>query len=288
MPTYRFSLIFVLSLFLTAVVAAEDAADTEDPTSIAVTPWLVLDAAPLAAPAFSEDSADLLQGLTLAESDLWPAEGRTAHFPPGRTATWRAATAPLDLGTPDGPRALWLATVLTADRFIDANLEVTSGDLLRVWVNGEEAAIQKEAGDEPTEASATLALDAGSHRVLVLAVRDAEAPSETWTVGAHLEVTPELAAAVSFGTQAERRLAIDDLLEPPRAQSVDVAPGGDLIAVTFRRPAAPSEGGESWVDILTEDGEVIRTLRQSPSSFAWSPKADGTFAYLVSAGGAQQ
>ncbi|MEO1086589.1 MAG: prolyl oligopeptidase family serine peptidase, partial [Acidobacteriota bacterium] len=41
-------------------------------------------------------------------------------------------------------------------------------------------------------------------------------------------------------------------------------------------------------DILTPDAETIRTLRQSPSSFAWSPKADGTFAYLVSAGGAQQ
>ncbi|MEM6792652.1 MAG: S9 family peptidase [Acidobacteriota bacterium] len=288
------ALAVLLALLLPALSSAAEPPEPGDgdpgAATLDVSRWLMVGPAGIRLPAFHGDASyslgDWLLEPSLDLEDRWPEDGGAAPWPAASGAAWRAMAAPdnvltLDTGEHEGPAAAWLATWIDADRFTEATLRLESPHLLRVLLNGEQVAIKKEAGEAKAEVTAELHLDTGHHRLMVLAVKDPEA-EDPWTLEASLSTPGALASSVRFATRAERPLALDDLLEPPRANSVDLSRGGRFLAVGMRSSAAPTDTQRTWIDIYeTASGRLVHTLQRQTTAFQWSPAEESGFLFAA-------
>jgi dipeptidyl aminopeptidase/acylaminoacyl peptidase len=302
MPRPSLASLPILALFLLAVPLGAVEEGEAPKAQVSVDTWLVLGPAPLALPVFAgeegEDGGkveakDLLAAVhlpleTVAPTAAWPAEGGAAALEGAGAAAWRRATGAVELEYHGGGPALaYLAAYVTTERFIEAELTVSSSQRLRVWVDGQQVADKTDASKkgEAGKATATVALPTGKHLVLVKALADAEGPAG-WTVAAELAVAEDRRGAVALDADPAHGLGIADLLDVDQVTGLAVSPGGDLVAVELENPTVPADHQERWVEVRrTGDGEVVRAFRGAPrvESFAWGP--DGRYSYVTRDGG---
>lgn len=273
------------------------------PDTVSVASWLVLGPVATPPPAFHDadergfDAADLLAASTLEIEVPWPEAGATVPGPDGDPLRWSERSPASGDVRLDRPRSdlgqAWLAAYVEVDRFTDAELVVETGAPVRVSLDGEQVAERTAAGDQPVTAS--LALTPGAHLLAVETVvgpadggegasdageADEGGPPDGWRIRAGL-VPEDTAAAVRLSTDPRRAVRVADLLDTETVSEVRVSPDGRHVALTFRRPAAPAEGGETWLEVRrTADGAVVRSFRGvgDVSGFRWGPDA-GTFAF---------
>ena len=143
--------------------AAQEAEETPTAT-VEIGSWLVAGPVPSPMPAFAgevplgdEDPlkpAALLPERPRDPREPWPAAGMERVWPGGERTAWRAvpgATVELAGGAGERSRIAYLATYVEVDRFVVATLEVVSGHLVRVFVDGERVAEKSSADDVPDE-----------------------------------------------------------------------------------------------------------------------------------------
>ncbi|MDY7095494.1 MAG: S9 family peptidase, partial [Acidobacteriota bacterium] len=151
---------------------------------------------------------------------------------------------------------------------------------VRLFLDGEQVAQRSRStgGDDNGEAEdeqdgmeplkAKLSLTPGKHLLLVMAVlepgnQDSQ-PLKT-TLSA-----PE--GVVTTSLEAQRSLALEDVLDVTTVENLALSADGSHLAVTLTRPAAPSPDSETWVEIRDAEGRVVSTLRGGEGSLVWAPE----------------
>jgi dipeptidyl aminopeptidase/acylaminoacyl peptidase len=271
-----------------APAAAEEASPPPEPRAeIAVGAWLQLGPVPVPRPAFAVEpgvsgeplAVAALLGAAFPEPPaVGPEAGDTVAWAGGGTLTWSSVAGEPAPGEPGGmPRAAWLAAYLTAERFVEAKLTVTTGHLARVFLDGEAVGEKTAADDadaaEPGTVTAEVALVTGEHRLWVELLADPAGPAD-WTAAAKLEVPESRAASLSVAASSRHGVAIADLLDVDAVTGLAVSAAGDLVAVELAHPSVPSDDRETWVEIRrTADGAPVTSFRGAPSveSFTWGP-----------------
>jgi dipeptidyl aminopeptidase/acylaminoacyl peptidase len=161
---HRKLLALLLSIFsLSAVVPGPSAAQEEEKAetaTVAVDRWLV--AGPVASPwpAFAGETGvarrealevgALLPDWPWKAGEPWPEAGAAFRWPGAGDVEWserQGETLSLDAADGSRPRLAWIATFVETDRFVEAQLTVSTPHLVRVFLDGEQVA-EKTAADE--------------------------------------------------------------------------------------------------------------------------------------------
>lgn len=280
---------------LAAVPAAVAAAGDSPPAEVALDAWLLLGPLDTALPAFHHEAPEgeqptgvdrLLETAHIEYPEVWPAPGDQVTWADGSELVWSPLAGSVSLAPGKTvPRVAYLATYVTAERFVEAELVVTSGHLARVLVDGEPVAEKTGADEgeagETGRARGEVALSRGKHLVLVKLLRDPDGPAG-WEATAHLEVAGERAADLAISVAPHHEIVLSDLLDVDAVTGLELSPDGRFLAVELANPTVPAEHRERWTEIRrTGDGEVVRSLRGSPEvvELAWGP--EGRFAYVT-------
>ena len=303
-----------LALILTPPIRAGGGED--EAISLPIRDWLVLGPVATALPAFSGEAdfgaAEMLESEVFDPAELRPAPGDAGPWP-ADDAAWTVRQAdPPGLDFPAGEETLgraWAAVYLSADRFLTAQLELRSGHLLRVFLDGEEVAKKTEVSEESGspepekkrrkrrgreaastdgaagELEAELHLATGQHLLLVEALRAPEAAGsgapQRWTLAGELSLAAERSGHLGMTVSPRHRLRLADLLEVEAVTAVHVSPDGAHVAIEMRRPAVPADDEEVWIEIRRiADGDEVRVVRGGARSFAWGPGGKH-FAYVT-------
>jgi dipeptidyl aminopeptidase/acylaminoacyl peptidase len=260
------------------LLAATTAPAAEGP-ALAVERWLVLGPFATPLPALADDdtlapigAAELLAQPPVVPDRLWPRAGQTVALPDGTAATWRetqAAAGRLELrGAPAAYNWAVLAAYVSTGTFTGARLSLASTQPFTAWLDGEKVAGRATADSAGTAVTAEVKLASGKHALVIVTLAGPAAPA--WTVTAQL--TPSRAeAALAADCSPRHAVRIEDYLDNPAISGLELSAGGDLVAVTMRRPEVPAPDSETWVEIRRAgDGAPVRTIRgDHAGSFTW-------------------
>ncbi len=266
MLSIRTALSWILAGFLISAAIPAAAAEADAAPRAVVREWRLLGPLLEPLPVFAGEEKDeatlkaLLEARPLPpEPDSRPAGHKLERL--GQEVSWRSgevgAGGAAVLSVPeggDGKRAAvaWVSTPLHTRRFLSFALEVESEHPVQAIIDG------KAVGEEDTE----LALDPGSHRLVVVTVYDpdVEAP---WAVTVSLE--GEHVEAVGMSTDSERDLEILDILDQTTVKDLDLSPEGDRVVLRMARIRPGTDDKETWVELRsTDDGRLLNTWRGSP------------------------
>jgi len=256
-------ILVVLSLSVVLPLLAEAAEESDEtPTAtVEVGSWLVAGPVPAPMPAFAEEvpfgeedplkPAALLPERPRDPREAWPAAGAEAVWPGGERTAWRSVSgAAVDLaeGGAERPRIAYLASYVEVDRFVEATLEVASGHLLRVFVDGEQVA-EKSSADEVADEEAEEG-DEGD---------EAEEGSEEAEEDEREEAAEEDEAEEAVEAEEREEAEETEEAEPPGA----VGPQGDERADEAEGEGAgedePEEGAEDDSGPGTASAEIELT-----------------------------
>lgn len=276
--------------------------------------WLLAGPAALPLPAFHDEDEhrkatfETLSSLPKIQvKDLWPQEAATLDWPGSAPLRWERVEAgseglELSAARSDVPQIAFLCAFVEADRFQKAELEVESGHLVRIFVDGELKAaksaaegvrrqdgLQEGSSPAPGKITADFHLAAGKHLIVVETLRHptSELP---WTVRAVLRSESENAeadnASLRATTSPEHGIRIADLLDPEAVSDLHLSESGRYLALRLRQPEVPAEDQEQWLEILNaDDGARVFSVRggDAVTAFAWAPD-DRHFSYSTRQG----
>ena len=260
------------------------------PRVVSLEPLLVAGPEPAPPPAFhdAEDhSFGPLELLGLDPTDLGrldPRVGDSLRTATGTTLTWAEEAAFFLPSSTARQRAL-AATSIQVDRYVEAKLVARTFHPLRVLVDGDEVGKQTktiEAGGELAEMTATLKLEPGAHRVVMVSVFDPTG-SDDWSIAAELQLDDDARdATVDVTAGGPRPVSVDDMLDTPAVSSIHASPDGALVAVLLRHPEVPADHATRWLEIRdAQDGSVVWSTAGIArlSGFDWHPKSPRRFRY---------
>lgn len=281
----KFALAAACSLTLAAALAAEDApqaaATAPAEREVAIERWLVAGPVDLAAPAFL--AAGEFEPLAVDPVDptrFDPREGSPLALP-GAAGSAGLAFRPGALSESSGakgPRLALLFARVRIDRFVKAELRLRSRHPLRAWLDGAKVADKAKAdavdAEKPDTAKADLALEPGSHRLLVASAYLPSGAAE-WQVEASLALKDAARdAVVDVVLEPLRSVAVDDFLDTEAISALELSPDGRFLAIAYRRPEVPADFAEHWIALVRRaDGSVLFDTRAlgNASSLAWLP-----------------
>jgi len=267
-----------------------NAALQKDAHHLTLSNWLILPPHAVPAPLF-HDVSDV-DGNTFKTKELLNASHHhfDGHFPEagvtfggvdGDLHTWRAVTLnedgviPLGHGTKE-KQVVYLATYLRADRWLQADLEITSRVLVKGWFAGEGIGTKStfEEGDKkPGSMKKSLKLERGNHLLLLKCV-----------IPAGMEVIPAMHASLKLKEPFDsddltvtlhpvNRKNILHILDGVKTTSVTPSPSGEYDLVSYREAISGTDRSESWSEIRrTADRKLIHSYRHaSVSQVQWLP-----------------
>ena len=259
--------------------------------TIPVNNWLVAPGPDRSLPAFAETknvqgdpftAKELFGFLPLEPGDLYPQEDQLLLQENGNRSRWAVATTDadgftgLEKSSPSTNATAFLASYISADRWMEVELEIRSRQKMEVYLNGERLGSKTTAqgtGEEPGKLSCEIKLATGKHRLLVYTMHAAD--DETpWQVAGSITL-PENDAADDITLELHPRQGknINHLLDGIKAGSTTLSPDASMYAVNFSRTLPPSDQSENWTEIKrVSDGKLIHSFRHaSIRNFSWAP-----------------
>jgi dipeptidyl aminopeptidase/acylaminoacyl peptidase len=268
-------------------------ASAEPSTTTTITEWLQLGPFQTSLPAFDNGSVKLNDLLIFEEmdiSDWWPAEKQIVSLNKSQQLKWNkvnATNGEIEFEKNDNSQIIYLASYLSVNRFVKAELKTVSPHLFQIYLDG--AAIKtKSTSEKPddkdeskSEIKETIKLETGKHLLLIKVLSDPENKSD-WNIKASLEVSQEFGQnPVSANTSPEQIMNIHRLLDGTKISDVSISPGGEFMSISYSQTQPPTDNVESWIEIYrTKGNKLILTLRGGlkVSNVKWSWQK-GIFAY---------
>ena len=285
-------LILIIGIFLSSsIVFSQDSAEKSTPTEI--TEWLQLGPFQTSLPAFDDGSIKLSDLLTFQEmnvSEWWPSEKQTVSLNKSQQLRWNkvnAMNSEVEFGKNDSPQIVYLASYLSVNRFVKAELKTVSTHLFQIYLDG--VVIKTKSTSEKTdsnddsnsEITQTIKLETGKHLLLIKALSDPENKSD-WNIKVSLEVSQEFGQnPVSINSSPEQIMNIHRLLDGTKISGVSISPDGEFMSISYSQTQPPTDNVESWIEIYRTNGnKLIQTLRGGlkVSNVKWSWQK-GVFAY---------
>jgi len=266
---------------------AQDRSENEHAT-MTISSWLKAGSFDVKMPAFSDQKS--VKGDTFGESDLLkfsfaevdaldPQEKNELTWKGNKLAWEKVVAAKNSFVYPDSKpqkdshQMAYVAAYLQADRWMEAELEVTSPQLLEIYINGvlhdSKAAADKPEVDQTGSTKKTLKLERGKHLLLIKTLKPAGDEND-WMVKATLSFPKKFEKSLQASLTPGTIKNIHQLLEGEFVNSSSVSPDGQMAL-----HVAPPEGKtERWAEIRNlVDGGVIHTFRHADiSSVSWVPE----------------
>ncbi len=262
--------------------------------SIPVNQWLAVKGPDMELPAFS--STENLEGNTFSSrklfelspvdiSDHYPFENKVFMQGDDFEKIWTVFHAndsgflSLDKADEAGNSTTYLAAYISADRWMKAELELYSRQMLEVYLNGKSLGTKdnsQKSDADPEKWTRGVELEQGKHLLLIRSFHTSEEESP-WQVKGSIK-PPEYAEAgdVTFELHPEQGKNINHLLDGIKAGSTTLSPDGKLYAVNFSRILPDDDDTESWTEIRrVSDRKTVHSFRHaSISSFSWVPEGN--------------
>lgn len=262
---------------------------------LVISQWLSSGAQQVNYPAFhthentqgeSFSDRDLLVFEHLSLKDIFPEQDMPFLWPTNGSQTWTPVYSdsngyvfPGNQETPLYPQVAYLATYITPNRWISAQLEIKSPYLLEAWLNGTKIGTKGSVETEENtigKVTQELTLTQGTHLLIIKTLRPPDEGLE-WKVMANLEVKePFRPDNIHLGLSPKNIKNINHLLDGIKISSISPSPDGTYYAVQYSQTLPPSNQSESWTEVKrSHDGSVIHSYRHSRASrFSWLPKSN--------------
>jgi dipeptidyl aminopeptidase/acylaminoacyl peptidase len=272
--------------------------------TLTISKWLVVSGPSQKLPAFF--STGNIRGKEFTEKELFsfgnidlrghfPQHGVTFQGEPENGSKWVASETD-DQGVinlikpvPGAGTTAWMATYITSERWIKAELEILGRQMFEVYLNGsllDSKASNEEAEKEPGRIRTTIELPRGKHLLVIRTFHQSDQDSK-WQVQGRL-ILPSYTGVADIGTELHpgQGKNINHLLDGIKASSGSLSPDGKLYAITYSRTLPPSDRSENWIEIKrVSDSKLIHSFRHtSIQAFAWAP-AGNVFSYRTSRDG---
>jgi dipeptidyl aminopeptidase/acylaminoacyl peptidase len=271
---------------------------TERSSLVEVSEWLQLGPFQTALPAFDNGNVKLSDLLAFQEMDVsnwWPWEKENVNLNRNQELRWNkvsAAGGEIGLAKSDSPHIVYLASYLSVNRFVRADIKAISPHLFQMYLDGvvirtKSSSEKPEDKDESaSEIKQTIKLETGKHLLLIKALSDPENNSD-WKIKVSLEVSAEFGEnPVSISLSPEQIMSIHRLLDGPKITGVSISPDGEFMTISYSQTQPPTDNVETWIEILkTSDNRLVQTLRGGfkVANVKWSSQK-GVFAYTKADG----
>ncbi|MBS4001148.1 MAG: S9 family peptidase [Desulfobulbaceae bacterium] len=176
----------------------------------------------------------------------------------------------------------YAAAYVSTDRWLSANLEIKSPQMLSVYVNGvrlgSKNTIEKEEG-KIGKFSKKIELERGKHLIIVKTIfrpEDNDSIKE-WKFSASIEVTePFSTGNLSLSLNPENIKNINHIMDGIKISRISLSPDAKYYIANYSRSLPPSDRSESWAEIKTlKDKKLIHSFRNaSISEIKWLPKTN--------------
>ncbi len=174
-----------------------------------------------------------------------------------------------------GNRLMIAAAYVKADRFIEAELKISSPMMFEVYVDGKMAfskyIFDKEEDSIPGEKSGKIVLETGKHIILVKALADMEKELE-WSLGGGITYQDStFESSLLFSTDPGQVMDMHLLLEGVSVTSASPSPDGSLVLLSFSEVVPPEGKRSSWKEVRSDAGELVYSFRNtSVSGLRWN------------------
>ncbi|TVR71625.1 MAG: S9 family peptidase [Marinilabiliales bacterium] len=272
--------------------------------SIPLTSWLMVQGPDPELPAFS--GTENMEGKTFGHNELFSFNPRDLndHYPQynkvfigeGPSAKrWTTGhandTGFVEAGVPGTGSAsnAWLATYITVDRWMKAELEIHSRQMMEVYLNGNRLGsknTRQKPDADPAKWTSEVELTNGKHLLLIRTsiAGDDESP---WLLSARVNL-PEYAQENDLYTDLTpgQGKTLSHLLDGVKTGGAAISSGGKYYTISFSRTLPPSDRSERWTEVRrVGDGQMMHSFRHaSVSSFTWTPD-DNIISYRTSRDG---
>ena len=181
------------------------------------------------------------------------------------------------LPKPQTDRAFQLVSFfVSADRFGNGVLTVTSPNMLEVWVDNNRRSTKTFAQDSLHQASSVstnLSGNINGSRVVIKLLTSAESEIAP---AVKIELTPNNSnptLVYSFSNTPQRLIQIEDIIQGTRVASSVISPGGRFVRLNYNE-VLPGGTTRSWVDIY--DMRTRRVVLSEPAraQLNWLPNSD--------------
>ena len=272
--------------------------------TLTIDPWLVASGMELSLPAFAETENLKGQPFTAKELFEFSPVDLTGHYPEvngefpwdrGKDIRWLPAgindSGFVAISAPGNglSGAAFIAAYIIADRWMKADLEIFSRQMVEVFLNGERlgAKTTTEAADkEPGRFNREKKLQTGKHLLLIRTFYGAGEEGD-WEVKARLKL-PGYAGETDARIELHPRQGknINHLLDGTKAGSASLSADAKLYAVNYSRIVPGTDRPENWLEIKrVSDGRLVHSFRHaSKSVFNWAPEGN-IFSYRTSRNG---
>jgi dipeptidyl aminopeptidase/acylaminoacyl peptidase len=171
----------------------------------------------------------------------------------------------------------FLAFYIQADRWMEAELRVSSPQLLEIYFNGSlhdsKISADKPDAEKTGSAKKTLKLERGKHLIVIKTLKTADDESD-WMVKAELEFGKQYEKSIRTEISPKTVKNIHQLLEGEFVNSASISPDGQLALLRFSSVQPPAGKTERWAEVrdLTT-GETVYSFRHADiSQISWAPE----------------
>ena len=260
--------------------------------SLPVSEWLVVSGPRPDLPAFSETKN--IKGESFTAEDLFKLNpvDLNGHYPEynkvliserEREKKWSTAGID-DSGFVNLERTLdnsyeraYLAAYITIGRWMEVELEISSPQMMEVYLNGTNLGFSggsEKVGSEPKKFTREVELSKGKH-LLVIHTFIKEKDENPWQIKGMINLpsySREKDATVEINPKQGKN--INHLLDGIKAGLTTLSPDAKFYAVNYRRTLPPSDRSENWLEIKrVSDSKIVHSFRHaSIHAFSWAPE----------------
>jgi len=138
---------------------------------------------------------------------------------------------------------------------------------------------------KPGSVTKELKLETGKHILLIKALKNPECKAD-WKLKACFKLSDDWESeAIAATISPKHNMNIKHLLDGPKVRNASISPDGELVALSLRKTAPPSDNSESWIELRSaKDGKLQQTYRggMKLSRVNWAPVGK-KFSYTTSA-----
>ncbi len=182
--------------------------------------------------------------------------------------------------TADINQIVFLTTYLTVDRWVEAEIEISSPQMFELYLNGE-LQNSKSTNDKPDAETTgntkkSVKLERGKHLLLIKTLRTAESEND-WRVKAQVSFPQKFGKETLRSEISPKTFkTINHLLDGVFVNSAEISPDGDMVLLRFSNVEPPDGKSERWAEIRDlSTGAVVYTFRHADmSGIEWVPTGE--------------
>lgn len=221
----------------------------------------------------------------------WVGEGDEVKWKQDNIKWERVNNNEVNLESGDDINLYYAGFYIEVNRYIQAELEIKSCQLLRVWLDGNQIGMKtnlnetKSGGCEPGSVSSTVKLETGKHFVLIKTINDPSGKDE-WTISASITYDKKYENDLKLSVNPIRTYGISDVLDNKKVESFSLSYNGETAALKMKERNSKNDAYDEWIELRkVSDASLIWTFRggMQISEVNWSNKSD-KFAYTTTSG----